>query len=447
MKKRLRLTPAQIIVLSFFAMISLGALLLMLPISSRARVATPLETALFTATSAACVTGLIIQDTAQYWSAFGQTVIICLIQIGGMGVVTMAVVLMMFSGRKIGIKQRWIMQESISAPQVGGIVRMAGMILKTTLLVEGLGALLLALRFCPQFGLGRGLWYAVFHSISAFCNAGFDLMGANGAPFSSLTAYSADWLVSLVIVLLILVGGIGFGTWKDIGDYRMKLKRYRLQTKLILSVTLLLVGGGFLFMLLYEFAQPQWSGMSAGERAAAALFQSVTPRTAGFNTVDLNKLSPGGQLVTLLLMLVGGAPGSTAGGFKMTTLAVLALCVRAAFRGKESSEAFGRRIPDSAVRNAAALFILYILLFLGAGVFIACYEGLPLMPALFETASAIATVGLSLGITGQLSALSHVILILLMFFGRVGGLTLIYAVSASERPDGARLPMEQVAIG
>ena len=260
----------------------------MLPISSRARVATPLETALFTATSAACVTGLIIQDTAQYWSAFGQTVIICLIQIGGMGVVTMAVVLMMFSGRKIGIKQRWIMQESISAPQVGGIVRMAGMILKTTLLVEGLGALLLALRFCPQFGLGRGLWYAVFHSISAFCNAGFDLMGANGAPFSSLTAYSADWLVSLVIVLLILVGGIGFGTWKDIGDYRMKLKRYRLQTKLILSVTLLLVGGGFLFMLLYEFAQPQWSGMSAGERAAAALFQSVTPRTAGFNTVDLN---------------------------------------------------------------------------------------------------------------------------------------------------------------
>lgn len=324
---------------------------------------------------------------------------------------------------------------------------MAGMILKTTLLVEGLGALLLALRFCPQFGLGRGLWYAVFHSISAFCNAGFDLMGANGAPFSSLTAYSADWLVSLVIVLLILVGGIGFGTWKDIGDYRMKLKRYRLQTKLILSVTLLLVGGGFLFMLLYEFAQPQWSGMSAGERAAAALFQSVTPRTAGFNTVDLNKLSPGGQLVTLLLMLVGGAPGSTAGGFKMTTLAVLALCVRAAFRGKESSEAFGRRIPDSAVRNAAALFILYILLFLGAGVFIACYEGLPLMPALFETASAIATVGLSLGITGQLSALSHVILILLMFFGRVGGLTLIYAVSAGERPDGARLPMEQVAIG
>lgn len=222
----------------------------MLPISSRARVATPLETALFTATSAALC-------YRPYHSGYGPVLVSLrpdgyhrLIQVGGMGVVTMAVVLMMFSGRKIGIKQRWIMQESISAPQVGGIVRMAGMILKTTLLVEGLGALLLALRFCPQFGLGRGLWYAVFHSISAFCNAGFDLMGANGAPFSSLTAYSADWLVSLVIVLLILVGGIGFGTWKDIGDYRMKLKRYRLQTKLILSVTLLLVGGGFLFMLL-----------------------------------------------------------------------------------------------------------------------------------------------------------------------------------------------------
>ena len=447
MKKRVRLTPAQIVVLSFFLMIAVGAALLMLPFSTREGVSPPLETAVFTATSAACVTGLVIQDTAQYWSAFGQGVILCLIQVGGMGVVTMAVVVMMFSGKKIGLRSRWIMQESILAPQVGGIVKMARLILTITLAVEGAGALLLAFRFCPEFGLGRGIWYAVFHSVSAFCNAGFDLMGAKGSPFASLTDYRADALVSLTAILLILIGGIGFGTWKDFRDKRLHLRRFSLQSKLVLSTTLVLVGGGFLFMFLYEFRLPQWQSLGLGERALAALFQTVTPRTAGFNTVDLTALSPGGKLVTLALMLIGGASGSTAGGFKMTTVAVLLLCIASAFRGKDSTNAFGRRIPDQAVQNAAAIFILYLLLFLASGIFISCYEQLPLMSALFETASAIATVGLSLGITAQLSTVSHIILILLMFFGRVGGLTLIYAVASGDGADGARLPQERVAVG
>lgn len=446
MKKHFRLIPAQIIVLSFLVMISLGTALLMLPLSARNGHA-PFETALFTATSAVCVTGLVLQDTAQYWSGFGQAVILFLIQIGGMGVVTTAVLLMMFSGRKIGLKQRWVMQESISAPQVGGIVHMTGMILKTTLATELAGAVLLAFRFCPQYGFWRGLWFSVFHSVSAFCNAGFDLMGTNGTPFASITAYSADSLVSLTLALLILIGGIGFSTWKDVREHRFRLKRYSLQSKLILSSSLILTAAGFLFLFFYEFRLPQWQQWDLGHRLTASLFHAVTPRTAGFNTVDLNRLSPGGQLITLMLMLVGGAPGSTAGGFKLTTLAVLVLCIRAAFSGRENAGAFGRRISADAVRNAAAIFTLYILLFLGSGLFIACYEGLPLMPVLFETASAIATVGLSLGITAQLSAVSHMILILLMFFGRVGGLTLIYAVSASNGPEDSRFPQERVAIG
>ncbi len=447
MKKRFRLTPARIILLSFLLMICLGTALLSLPFATARGVRAPLETALFTATSATCVTGLVLEDTAQYWSLFGQGVILCLIQVGGMGVVTMGVLLLVFSGRKIGLRQRWIMQESIAAPQVGGIVRMTGMILKVTLCAELIGVALLSLRFCPRLGLGPGLWTAFFTSVSAFCNAGFDLMGRGGEPFSSLTAFRGDALVNLTVTVLILTGGLGFWTWRDIREQGRHLKKYSAQSKLILSVSAALVLGGFLFMLLYELRLPQWRALSAPEKAVTALFHAVTPRTAGFNTLDLNAMSPGGQLVTLALMLVGGAPGSTAGGFKLTTLALLLLCVRSVFRGKDSVYAFGRRISEEAVRAAAALFLLYILLFLGAGLFIACTEGLPLMPCLFESASAIATVGLSLSLTPRLGTLSHLLLILLMYCGRVGGLTLLYAASARAASDGARYPLENVAVG
>ena len=427
-------------------MILLGTLLLMLPFATRDGRGADLETALFTATSASCVTGLVLQDTAQYWTLFGQIVILCLIQVGGMGIVTMAVIISMFSGRKIGLKERWVMQESISAPQVGGIVRMTGMILKVTLAVELTGAALLALSFCRSMNMGKGLWYALFHSISAFCNAGFDLMGIK-EPCSSLTAFTGDAIVNITLVLIILIGGIGFATWNDVREHGLRINRYSQQSKIILVTSLVLVLGGFCFMFFYEFALPQWAELSPGQRTLAALFQTVTPRTAGFNTVDLNAMSGAGKLVMLCLMLIGGAPGSTAGGFKMTTIAVLLLCVRAAYRGRESAEAFGRRVPDKSIRNAAAVFMLYILLFVGVGIAICCIDGVELMPALFEAASAVATVGLSLGITAQLSTVSHLLLILLMFFGRVGGLTLIYAVSTGDGPTGARLPMGRVTVG
>lgn len=447
-RKPLNITPAQIIMLGFLLLIAVGTGLLMLPVSTRAPGGASFMDALFTATSATCVTGLVVQDTAMYWSPFGQAVILLLIQIGGMGVVTAGITLFIFSGRKIGLKQRWIMQESIAAPQVGGIIRQTRFLLAATLLIEAVGAAALAIRFCGQLGFGRGLWYAVFHAISAFCNAGFDLMGTvENAPFSSLTAYAADPLVNGVISLLIIIGGLGFLTWHDIRAHNRRLRAYRLQSKLILSTTGLLLALSFVYFFFYEFGLPQWASMSGSQRFTAAAFQAVTPRTAGFNTVDLSMMSETSQLVTILLMLVGGSPGSTAGGFKTTTLAVLLLSARAIFLHRDSAQCFGRRIHESALRNAAALFMLYLLLFLTGGCLIAAIDQIPLMAALFESSSAVATVGLSLGYTSTLSTASRLILIFLMYFGRVGGLTMIYAVTAHKAPEVSLLPQEQVIVG
>lgn len=442
---RKRISPAQIILLGFMLLILTGTLLLMLPFSTRAPGGAGFLESLFTATSATCVTGLIVQDTAQHWSTFGQVVLLVLIQIGGMGVVTAGVAVAMFTGVKIGLKQRWVMQESIAAPQVGGIVRMTGFLIKGTLLVEGIGAILLAFRFCPEFGFWRGIWYAVFHSISAFCNAGFDLMGTQSA-FSSLTNYTADPLINGTIMLLIIIGGSGFMTWADLKQHRGRLRACRLQTKLIVLGTVCLLLVSTLYFL-YEFSLPQWADLSVQERIWAAMFQAVSPRTAGFNTVDLTLLSSPAVLLMVLLMLCGGAPGSTAGGVKVTTVAVLLLNLRAVIRRKSSTCGFGRRIPDETLRRAVAIVSLYVLLFvLGAGL-ISCIDGVALQSAMFETASAIGTVGLSLGITADLSPVSQLILIFLMYFGRVGALTLLYAVLFGEVPVASQLPQEKVTVG
>ena len=441
-----RITPAQIIILGFLFLIAVGTALLMLPVSTSGPGGASFLDALFTATSATCVTGLVVQDTALYWSPFGQAVLLVLIQIGGMGVVTMAVAIFIFTGRHISLKQRWVMQESISAPQVGGIVRQTRFILKTALAMEAAGAALLALRFCPQMGV-KGIWYAVFHSISAFCNAGFDLMGVRSGPCSSLTSYTADSLVNIAIILLIVLGGIGFMTWQDFREHKWHLRAMRLQTKVVLSTTVILLAVGFLYFFLYEFRQPQWQSLGTGERFWAALFQTVTPRTAGFNTVDLSQMTPPSQLVTILLMLVGGSPGSTAGGFKTTTLAVLLLTTAAVFRRRDTAHCFGRRLQDEAVHSAMALFVIYLLLAVTGGILICCIDGIPLMGALFESSSAVATVGLSLGYTAGLSAASRLILIFLMYFGRVGGLTVIYAVTVKGTGKVSQFPQERLTVG
>lgn len=437
-----RLSSSQMIILGFAMVILTGSLLLMLPAATREGRGASFADALFTSVSAVCVTGLIVQDTALCWSMFGQAVILVLIQIGGMGVITVAIAVFAASGRKISLKQRSTMQEAICANKLGGIVRLTGFILKTTLLIELLGAAAMAPSFCRIFGLGKGLWYALFHSISAFCNAGFDLMGSK-QPYSSLTFFARSPVINLTIMALIILGGIGFMTWDDVRTNHFRFRKYRMQSKVILTVT----AGLILFPALYFFFF-EFSGTPLGERTLLSLFQSVTPRTAGFNTADLTALSETGTALIILLMLIGGSPGSTAGGMKTTTFAVLLSTAVSVFRRREHAHFFGRRIDDETIRNTVAVLMMYVLLFLGGGLIISRLEGLPLLSCLFETASAVATVGLTLGITSDLGMVSRGILILLMYIGRVGGLTLIFAaLSGSRRGNTAKLPQEKLTIG
>ena len=435
-----RLSSSQIILFGFAGVILVGTLLLLLPFATNSGQSASFWDALFTSTSAVCVTGLIVQDTATYWSGFGQAVILLLIQIGGMGVITVAAAITMASGKKISLMQRSTMQNAISAPQVGGIVRFTGFILKGIFLFELLGALALMAVFIPEYGV-KGIWLAVFHSISAFCNAGFDLMGTN-SPYSSLTAYAAHPVVNITVMLLIVIGGIGFLTWQDIRQNGIRIQRYRMQSKVILVTTGILLLIPALYFFFFEFsAEPM------GRRVFLSLFQSVTPRTAGFNTADLTTLSETGQTLTIGLMLIGGSPGSTAGGMKTTTVAVMIACAVAVFRRRENGQFFGRRIADDTVKNALTVFWMYISLFLLGGMIISRLENLSILTCLFETASAIGTVGLTLGITPGLHLVSKLILICLMFLGRVGGLTLIFATLSANKNTLSKLPLEKITVG
>ncbi len=444
--KRRRLSSSQIILLGFLGVIASGTILLMLPWARAGAESAPFLDALFTATSATCVTGLITNDTATYWSVFGQTVILCLIQVGGLGVITVAIFITKLSGRKIGLMQRSTMQEAIAAPQMGGIVRMTGFILKMVVVIEALGAAALLPAMIPEFGIVRGIWYAVFHSISSFCNAGFDLMGVK-EPYSSLTSYTGDVAVNVIVMVLIVVGGIGFLTWDDVKRNRFHLRRYRMQSKVVLTVTAVLIVLPAVFFYWKEFGMPGWEDMSVGERILASFFQSITTRTAGYNTVDLTQLTQSGQMIMILLMLIGGSPGSTAGGMKVTTLAVLFATAVAVFRRRPNAHIFGRRIPNDTAHYAATVLILYLSLFLAGGIFIGCAENMPIVPALFEAASAIATVGVTLGITPDLCAASKVVLIILMFLGRVGGMTIVYAALSTKHPYVSEFPQEKIMVG
>lgn len=436
-----RLSSSQIIILGFAGVILFGSILLTLPFSTRDGHGALFSDALFTATSAVCVTGLVVQDTATYWSTFGQAVIIALIQIGGMGVVTVAIAISSFSGRQISLKQRSTMQEAISAHKVGGIVRLTGFIIKMTIIFELLGAVIMAPTFCKEFGVLKGIWYAVFHSISAFCNAGFDLMGAK-TPYSSLTYFVDNPVINFVIMSLIIIGGIGFMTWDDIKVNKHHVRKYRMQSKVILITTVLLISLPALYFFLFEFGDKPM-----GERIWSSLFQSVTPRTAGFNTADLTLISETGTAITTMLMLIGGSPGSTAGGMKTTTLAVLFSTAISVFRRREHTHFFGRRVNDDTIRNAATILMMYVILFLTGGFLISRIESLPLLTCLYETASAIGTVGLTLGITPDLGIASQIILIVLMYIGRVGGLTLIFSALSGNQGNTARPPQEKITVG
>ena len=434
-------SSAQIIILGFAGIIFLGSLLLMLPFATKDGQGAAFADALFTSTSAVCVTGLIVKDTATYWSLFGQMIILLLIQIGGMGVITVAVAISMASGKKISLRQRSIMQDSVSALHVGGIVKFTGFILKMTFLFEAIGALAMAPVFIGEFGPGKGIWYAVFHSISAFCNAGFDLMGIR-TPYSSLTDFAAHPLINIVIMALIIIGGIGFLTWEDIGKNKWHVKRYRMQSKVILFTTFLLILLPAVYFYFFEFSEA-----AMGERILGSLFQAVTPRTAGFNTMDLTLISEAGIGMMIILMIIGGSPGSTAGGMKTTTFAVLISTAISVFRRRSHTHFFGRRVAEETVREAATILTMYLVLFLAGGFVISRVENLPLLTSLFETGSAIGTVGLTLGITPNLSLISRLILIGLMYFGRVGGLTIIFAALSGNGEKAARFPKETLTVG
>ena len=436
-----RINYFQKILLGFAVLILFGAILLMLPIASNEGVYTPFLKALFTSTSASCVTGLIVYDTATHWSLFGQAVILFLIQIGGLGVVVAVTSIILLSGKRIGYSQRNTLANSISINSQGGIMKMLLFLLKWTGIIELFFASLLATQFIPEFGVKRGLWYSIFHSVSAFCNAGFDLMGIK-EPFSSLSDYVGNPLINISIMSLILLGGLGFVTWQDIAKNKGNFHRYRLQSKIILSTTIFLVLLPALFYFFLEFRE-----MPMESRILASIFTAVTPRTAGFNTVDFSKFSDSGIFLQILLMLVGAAPGSTGGGMKMTTMTVLFLTSVAIFRNNSRTEAFGRTIPGEVIRNATTIAFMYISLCVLSGMFISLHEHLPLLTTCFETASAIATVGLTLGITPKLSPVSHLLLIFLMYIGRVGGLCLIYAVFPNINPNKGRLVEENVIVG
>ena len=412
----------------------------MLPIAKSGEGSASFIEALFTATSATCVTGLIVQDTATYWSTFGHVIIITLIQIGGLGVITVAALFSMILGRKIGLAQRNLIKEAISAPQVGGIVRLMKFAVTGVFFIELAGALLLMPLFISRLG-AKGIWYAFFHSVSAFCNAGFDLMGIN-EPFSSLTGFSSDLAINVIIMLLITIGGIGFLTWEDILTHKWRVNKYRMQSKVILSTSFVLLIIPALYFFFFEF-----NTLNMGERTLTSLFQSVTMRTAGFNTVDLASVSEAGQGLMIFLMLVGGSPGSTAGGMKTTTLAVLMALAISVFINKKDAQMFKRRIPEGALHNAATILTLYVFLFFLSGIVISSIEGLPLITCLFETASAVGTVGVTLGITPSLSIVSKIILIVLMFFGRVGGLTLIFAAVKGNGSVALKLPEDKIMVG
>ena len=439
--RKLRLSSFQIIILGFAGVILEDEMLLMLQLESTSGCVTPFPKTLFTATSAVCVTGLVVEDTGSYWSVFGQAILLVLIQVGGLGVVTVAVFFVMLSKRKISLMQRSTMQDAISAPKVGGIVRLTKFFLRGTFFIELLGALVMLPVFCRDYGWS-GVWMAVFHSVSAFCNAGFDLLGQSGSPYPSLTGYAADPVSNLTIMLLIVLGGIGFLTWDDVWENRLHIRRYRMQSKVILVTTLCLILLPALFFFLADY-----SALPIGKRLLASFFQAVSPRTAGFNTMDLTAMSEASRAIMILLMLVGGSPGSTAGGMKTTTLAVLLANAVATFRRRESPQFFGRRVGSGAVKTAATILSMYLMLFFGCGLFISIYAALPLSTCLYETAPAVGTVGLTPGITPQLHLPSQLLLILLMYLGRVGGLTLVYAAMSSREPSVAKLPLEKITVG
>ena len=445
MRLRIKLSTMQIIALGFIIIIFIGACLLCLPFAST-NGSVDFVDALFTATSATCVTGLVVMDTGTEWTLFGQIVILVMIQIGGLGFMTFAILFLRIFRKRFGLKNKEVMVESINTSNLDRIVSITNKMLWGTLIFELSGAVLLAIRFVPEYGWGQGLWYGLFHSVSAFCNAGFDLLGVE-TPFISLVNYADDLLVNGVIMALIVIGGIGFLVWDDITKFGCRFKRYSLTSKIVLSFSAILIVGGALLMYLAEYAGKD-TGLTFGQEVLRSLFASVTARTAGFNTINLADMSEGGRLVSMLLMFIGGSPGSTAGGIKTTTFAVIFIYTFAGVSHKQSADVFGRRIPDGAFKRAVYVFFTNLLLVVAGTFVISCLNpDMRFSSVMFECFSAIGTVGLTVGITTKLDTVSHIVLILLMYLGRVGSISFATVLFEKRARPAVVNPKERITIG
>lgn len=422
-KKPVKLSPTQIIAITFAGIILLGAILLALPIASRGGESCGFRPALFTATSATCVTGLVLYDTWTQWSGFGQAVILCLIEVGGLGFMSAASLVVFVLKKKIGLRQRMLMAQALSVNEMEGVVRLQKWVLTGSLTIQLTGALILFFRFLPDYGLRQAAIWGVFHSVSAFCNAGFDITGSI-APGANLIVFNHDPVVCLTVMALIVVGGLGFFVWEEVATVR-SFKKFSVYTKLVLLSTAVLIVGGAVLIGVLEWNNPATLGqMDTPRKILNAFFQSVTVRTAGFTSVDQAALTDGGKAVSIVLMLIGGSSGSTAGGIKTVTFLVLVLFVLSRARGKSTVTVFRRTIPQDKIMDAATVVSLIVGLTAAGAVFISATSPVGFTDALFETASALATVGLTAGVTTSLSIPAQLMIIVFMYFGRVGILTI-----------------------
>jgi len=446
MKKR-EMNPGQVLVLGFASVILIGAILLNLPIATQNGTSIGFINAIFTATSAVCVTGLVVVDTGTYWTVYGKSVILLLIQIGGLGFMTMATSMAFLVGKRISLRSRLIMQEALNQFSISGLVRLTKYIIYTTFIIEGIGAVLLSLKFVPEYGWKTGVFYSIFHSISAFCNAGFDIIG-NGR---SLTPFVGDPLVNIAIMMLIIVGGIGFTVIIDLFQKATgKEKTLSLHTKFVLVLSGILLLSAFIMVFIFEYGNPDTIGnLNFGEKILASMFHAVTPRTAGFNTLPMDKLTMPTKFLTIIHMFIGGSPGSTAGGVKTTTVGLVILLVISVITGKEDIEFSNRRFQTSTVMRALAILGIGIFIVMTVTLFLSFTEsGLDFMDIFFESVSAFGTVGLSLGITSQLSLAGKIIITITMFFGRLGPLTIAMALANRQvKKPLYRYPEGRITVG
>lgn len=451
--KKIRFNSVQILALGFFGLILIGGFLLSLPISSNSGQSTSIVDSLFTATSAVCVTGLVVVDTATHWNYFGQTVIIILIQIGGLGFMSFTTLLAILIGKKITLKERLLLQESMNTFSIQGLVKLIRYILVFTFAVEGLGALLLSTQFIPIFGISKGIYYSIWHSISAFCNAGFDLMGTYSGKYSSLTAFANNPVIIYTMSALIIIGGLGFTVWSEVYNYRER-KKFSLHSKVVLSITGVLIIGGTILMFLLEYNNPLTLGhMPLFEKVNNAFFAAVTPRTAGMNTISTSDMTLGGQFLTMILMFIGGSPGSTAGGLKTATFGVLIITLISIIRGRDDVEIFKRRISKDTVYKSFALFILALSLVIIVTMLLCItQQGVPdgdkFNYLLYEATSAYGTVGLSLGLTQHLNTAGKIIIMITMYLGRVGPMTVLLALThRMSKKSAIKYPEDKILIG